>query len=129
MVKYLEDTLDTTFMALSDKTRRAILARLAQGHASVGELAEPFEMSLPAISKHLGVLEAAGLLERERVGRVRRCHLTGPPLGLAADWISTYRRFWEDQFDLLAHYLEDQQKDEEESDGDTTNRDDPRTRG
>ena len=86
-------TLDATFAALADPTRRAILARLALGETSVGELATPFAMSLPAVSKHLGVLEGAGLLTRERDGRVRRCRLEPGPLHSAADWIAQYRRF------------------------------------
>ena len=113
MVKYSQQALDTTFAALSDPTRRAILARLALGEISVSDLARPFEMSLPAVSKHLSVLENAGLVSREREGRVRRCRLTGAPLREAADWISTYRRFWEEQLDALARYLEEQQETEE----------------
>lgn len=116
MVKYSQDALDATFTALADPTRRAILARLARGEASVGELAEPFEMSLPAVSKHLRVLENAGLLLRQKDGRVRRCHLIGAPLGEAADWISRYRRFWEDQLESLARYLEEQRNSEEDDD-------------
>ncbi len=95
-----------TFQALADPTRRAILARLALGEASVGELAEPYAMSLPAVSKHLKVLEAAGLLARERDGRVHRCHLQPQAMRAAADWIAEYRRFWETQLDQLARYLE-----------------------
>ncbi len=116
MVKYSEEALDTTFMALADPTRRAILARLALGEASVGELAEPFEISLPAVSKHLGVLEGAGLLTRAKDGRLRRCRLEGAPLALAADWISRYRRFWEERFESLASYLEEQGNTQEETD-------------
>jgi DNA-binding transcriptional ArsR family regulator len=106
MVKFKAQALDATFAALADPTRRAILARLALGETSVGELAEPFDMSLPAVSKHLGVLEGAGLLARERDGRVRRCRLQPRPLQGAAEWIAQYRRFWEEQFDALARYLE-----------------------
>ena len=113
MVKYEQgpasDALSATFAALADPTRRAILARLALGEASVGELAEPFAMSLPAVSKHLKVLAGAGLVDRTREGRVRRCHLAAAPLSDVADWISRYRRFWEDRFDALARYLEDEQ--------------------
>ena len=105
MVKYSNGSLDRTFAALSDPTRRAILARLAQGDISVSELAEPFNVSLPAISKHLRVLERAGLLVQERDGRVRRCHLVAEPLKEAAEWIVRYREFWEAQFDALAEYL------------------------
>lgn len=106
MVKSQTDALSATFGALADPTRRAILARLAQGDAPVGELAAPFEMSLPAVSKHLGVLEDAGLIVREREGRVRRCHLQPETMRAAADWIEFYRRFWEEQFDALADFLE-----------------------
>ena len=98
-------SLDTTFSALSDPTRRAILNRLAQGEASVTELAEPFNISLPAVSKHLQVLERAGLLTREKSGRVHRCRLTAEPLKDAAEWIGRYQQFWEQQFDALARYL------------------------
>ena len=106
MVKYQNDPLNDVFSALADPTRRAILARLAQGVTTVGELAEPFEMSLPAISKHLGVLQAAGLIGREKQGRLRRCHLTAAPMKEASDWISHYSEFWEARFDSLARYLE-----------------------
>ena len=109
MVKYRSDGLNEIFGALADPTRRAILARLALGETSVGELAEPFEMSLPAVSKHLSVLETAGLVQREKQGRVRRCHLDGRPLEAAAGWIEEYRRFWETQLDSLARYLEQTQ--------------------
>jgi len=94
-----------TFAALADPTRRAILARLARGEASVTELAEPFKMSMPAITKHLNVLERAGLLVRQRDGRVRRCRLVAAPLKDAAEWITRYQRFWEEQFSALAGYL------------------------
>jgi DNA-binding transcriptional ArsR family regulator len=94
-----------TFAALADPTRRAILARLAWGEASVTELAEPFKMSMPAITKHLNVLERAGLLVRQRDGRVRRCRLVAAPLKDAAEWIARYQRFWEEQFAALADYL------------------------
>lgn len=106
MVKQMDDRLNATFAALADPTRRAIMARLTLGEATVGELAEPFEMSLPAISKHLGVLENAGLLRRERRGRERRCRLRAEPLKDAGDWIEQYRRFWDGAFDRLADYLE-----------------------
>ena len=106
MVKYQTDSLSGVFSALADPTRRAILARLALGDSSVGELAEPFEMSLPAVSKHLKVLETAGLIEREVEGRVHRCQLNAAAMKDAADWIEHYRRFWEAQFDALARYLE-----------------------
>jgi DNA-binding transcriptional ArsR family regulator len=109
MVKYQDDGLNEIFGALADPTRRAILARLALGETSVGELAEPFEMSLPAVSKHLSVLETAGLVQREKQGRVRRCQLDGRPLEAAATWIGHYRQFWEAQLDSLARYLEETQ--------------------
>ncbi len=98
--------LNKTFSALADPTRRAILSRLAQGESSVGELAAPFEMSWPAISKHLRVLEDAGLMKRERDGRVHRCRLEPTPMKDAAEWIAFYRRFWEGQLDALANFLE-----------------------
>jgi DNA-binding transcriptional ArsR family regulator len=107
MVKYKTDALDRTFAALSDPTRRAILARLAQGDASVSELAAPFAMSLPAISKHLRVLEQAGLVERTKDGRVHRLRLVAQPLHQAASWIAHYQQFWEQQLAALADYLHD----------------------
>ena len=116
MVKYLIDHLDRTFSALADPTRRAILARLSLGSASVGQLAEPFDISLPAISRHLRALEAAGLLVQHKEGRVRRCVLNTQPLDDATEWIETHRRFWESQFDSLSRYL-DEQENEENSDG------------
>ena len=103
------DHLSTTFAALSDPTRRAILARLAAGEASVTELAEPFAMSLPAISKHLKVLERAGLIARGREAQWRPCRLEAGPLRGAADWLERYRRFWEQGFDRLEDYLKDLQ--------------------
>ena len=95
------DRLSTTFAALADPTRRAILARLALGEASVSELAEPFDMSLPAVSKHLKVLEHAGLITRGREAQWRPCRLEAGPLKNAADWLEHYRRFWERSFDRL----------------------------
>jgi DNA-binding transcriptional ArsR family regulator len=106
MVNYSTASLDATFGALADPTRRAILARLARGEAMVTELAEPFRVSLPAISKHVRVLESAGLLRREIDGRVHRCRLAAEPMKNAAAWIEQYRAFWELQFDALAKYLE-----------------------
>lgn len=97
--------LSVTFSALADPTRRAILARLAAGEASVTALAEPFEMSLPAISKHLKVLERAGLIVRGREAQWRPCRLEARPLRDAADWLGDYRRFWEESFDRLEEYL------------------------
>lgn len=98
MVKYSPARLDDTFFALADPIRRAILARLAHGELSVSELAQPFDVSLPAISKHLRVLERAGLLAGVRDGRVYRCRLAAGPLRDAAEWIDRYRGFWERQF-------------------------------
>ena len=98
--------LDATFAALADPTRRAILARLAQGDASVAELAEPFAMSQPAISKHLKVLEAAGLVSRRRQAKHRLCRLEAGRLKDAADWLGTYREFWEDSFARLDEYVD-----------------------
>ena len=105
MVTYGE-RLDLVFGALADATRREILSRLADGDSTVGELAAPFEVSRPAISKHLRVLERAGLVRRTPEGRVSRCRLDAAPLREAADWVETYRRFWEDRLDALARYLE-----------------------
>jgi DNA-binding transcriptional ArsR family regulator len=99
------DRLSTTFAAVADPTRRAILARLVGGEASVSELAEPFEMSLPAVSKHLKVLERAGLITRGREAQWRPCRLEAAPLKDAADWLEHYRRFWEESFDRLESYL------------------------
>ena len=99
------DHLNTTFAALADPTRRAILARLASGEASVTELAEPFAMSLPAISKHLKVLERAGLIARGREAQWRPCRLEAGPLKQAADWLEHYRRFWDQSLDRLEDYL------------------------
>jgi len=101
------DTLDSTFAALSDPTRREILARLASGEASVKELAEPFEMTLPGVSKHLKVLERAGLISRGRVAQSRPCRLEAAPLREAADWVGRYRRFWEEGFDRMDQRLRD----------------------
>jgi DNA-binding transcriptional ArsR family regulator len=101
----LPDHLSTTYAALADPTRRAILARLAAGEANVGELAEPFAMSLPAVSKHLKVLERAGLIARGRKAQWRPCRLEAGPLKDAAQWLDYYRRFWDDSFDRLDEYL------------------------
>ena len=106
MVNYNRDSLNTTFSALADPTRRAILTRLARGESTVTALARPFKMSLPAISKHLRVLETAGLLSRERDGRIHRCRLNAKPMQDAHDWIRRYSRFWEKRLDALAEYLE-----------------------
>ena len=98
--------LDDTFAALADPTRRAILARLARGEAPVGELAKPFAISLPAVSRHLRVLEEAKLIERRVDAQWRVCRLRPQPLRAAADWFDDYRRFWEESFDRLAEVLE-----------------------
>jgi DNA-binding transcriptional ArsR family regulator len=98
--------LDAVFTALADPTRRRIVARLARGPTFVGDLAEPFAMSLPAVSKHLGVLERAGLVHRERDGRMRRCRLDARPLAPAALFIHRYRAFWESKLAELARYVE-----------------------
>jgi DNA-binding transcriptional ArsR family regulator len=105
----MPDPLSTTLSALADPTRRAILARLASGEATVTELAEPFEISLPAVSKHLKVLERAGLIARGRAAQWRPCRLEAAPLKDAADWIEPYRRFWEESFDRLDEYLKEVQ--------------------
>ena len=99
------DPLSATFAALADPTRRAILTRLTSGEASVTELAEPFEMSLPAVSKHLKVLERAGLISRSRDAQWRPCRLDAGPLKEVSDWVESYRRFWEQSFERLDHYL------------------------
>jgi len=106
------DRLSTTFAALADPTRRAILARLTSGEASVTELAEPFEMSLPAVSKHLKVLERAGLIARGREAQWRPCRLKAGPLKDADEWLERYRRFWEESFDRLDEYLGEIQEQE-----------------
>jgi len=105
MVKHSEATLNNVFYALCDPTRRAILERLTKGHSQVTELAEPYDMSLPAVSKHLGVLEQAGLVTREKDGRVRRCKLVPENLETANEWLEKYRIFWEESFDRLDAYL------------------------
>src|SRR6476660_3333253 len=99
------DHLSTTFAALADPTRRAILARLASGECSVGELAEPFDMSMPAVSKHLAVLERAGLIARRREAQWRHCRLEAAPLKEVADWTERYRALWEGRLDRLDSYL------------------------
>jgi DNA-binding transcriptional ArsR family regulator len=104
MVEY-QPTLDTTFAALADPTRRAILARLIERDFAVGELAEPFDMSLPAVSKHLRVLERAGLVRRERISRIVRCRLQAAPMRDAAKWLDMYQRFWTERLDALDRFL------------------------
>lgn len=107
--------LDLTFAALADPTRRAILARLAEGESTVGDLARPFEISRPAISKHLRVLERAGLVRRARDGRLSRCGLDATPMRDAAEWVEEYRKFWESQLDALARFLEQDEERERRS--------------
>lgn len=118
------DQLSTTFAALADPTRRAILARLSAGETSVTDLAEPFDMSLPAITKHLKVLERAGLISRSRDAQWRPCRLEAKPLEAAADWVEQYRKFWEDSMDRLEEYLTELQKREKKTnkDNDCNNR-------
>src|SRR5262245_57968035 len=106
---HVADRLDRTFGALADPTRRAILARLAKGEASVTELAEPFEMSLPAVSKHLKVLERAGLVSRGRERQWRPARLRATPLKEVAEWTDRYRRFWDERYDRLDEYLDELQ--------------------
>lgn len=104
-----DDPLTATFAALADPTRRAILTRLASGETSVTELAKPFKMTLPAISKHLKVLERAGLIQRSRDAQRRPCQLQAQPLRDVADWVEQYRKFWDERLDRLADYLRDLQ--------------------
>jgi DNA-binding transcriptional ArsR family regulator len=106
MVKYSAPALDRTFSALADPTRRRILAHLARGDQRVTQLARPHRMSLPAVSKHLRVLEKAGLLRRRRYGRIHEMQLDARPLKQAARWVEEYRKFWEGSLDRLAAYLE-----------------------
>ena len=106
------DPLSTTFQALADPTRRAILARLALGEASVSDLAQPFEISLPAVSRHLKVLEQAGLVSRTREAQWRPCQLNAGPLKDAASWIEHYRRFWDGSFERMDAYLAELQAKE-----------------
>lgn len=112
----MSDHLSQTFSALADPTRRAILARLAQGEATVMELSEPFTLTQPAISKHLKVLEKAGLITRGRTAQWRPCRLEAEPLRQAFDWVGHYRRFWDDSFDRLEDYLAELQAKETKHD-------------
>jgi DNA-binding transcriptional ArsR family regulator len=121
------DPLSLTFAALADPTRRAILARLAQGEASVKDLSAPFDMSQPAISKHLRVLERAGLIEQGRQAQWRPRRLRAGPLREIADWVNQYKRHWEESFERLDAYLRDLQ-DEQEQQGDDDERDTHRPR-
>jgi Predicted transcriptional regulators len=113
----MQTNLDLTFAALSDPTRRAILSRLARGEASVSQIAEPFDMTLPAISKHLKVLQRAGLISQSRDAQWRPCRLEAKPLKKAWDWIEEYREYWEQSFDRLDDYLETVQKKEKRKNG------------
>jgi DNA-binding transcriptional ArsR family regulator len=114
------DHLSTTFAALADPTRRTILARLAKGEATVTELAAPFDLSLPAISKHLKVLQRAGLIEQGRQAQWRPCRLNPEPLRDVADWVGQYRRHWEESFDRLDDYLRELQTTEQDDGGGNT---------
>src|ERR1700722_5603921 len=116
MVKYSQRNLDCTFAALADPTRRRILAHLAHGDSCVTDLARPYSMSLPAVSKHLRVLEKAGLIHRRRDGRVHRLKLEAAPMQQAQQWIEEYRRFWEESFDRLDEYLKELQTKEKNHD-------------
>jgi DNA-binding transcriptional ArsR family regulator len=118
-----QDPLSTTFAALADPTRRAILARLAEGEASVKDLSAPFEMSQPAISKHLRVLERAGLIEQGRQAQWRPRKLRAGPLRDVANWVSQYRRHWEESFERLDAYLREMQEKEQHRNGDDDERD------
>jgi DNA-binding transcriptional ArsR family regulator len=113
MVKYAmpsADALSNTLFALADPTRRGILARLLSGDATVKELAEPYEMSVAAVSKHLKVLETAGLISRSKAAQARPCHLRAEPLHAVSEWLGDYRRFWERSTDALALHLEEMQR-------------------
>ena len=105
MVNYMPTQLDSTFAALADPTRRAIVQRLASGRATVKELASPFAISLPAISKHLKILEKAGFLSRTKDGRTHHCELNTAPLKAANDWLVWHQQYWEQRFDALEEYL------------------------
>jgi DNA-binding transcriptional ArsR family regulator len=125
MDKHEPDRLSTTFAALADPTRRAILARLAEGEASVKDLSAPFDMSQPAISKHLRVLERAGLIEQGRQAQWRPRRLRAGPLRDVADWLGQYRRHWEESFERLDAYLREVQE-QENGDDDDGNKNRPR---
>jgi DNA-binding transcriptional ArsR family regulator len=123
MLEMEADPLSVTFAALSDPTRRAILARLALGEATVTELAAPFDMSLPGISKHLKVLQRAGLIEQGRQAQWRPCRLQAEPLRNVADWVGQYRRHWEQSFERLDAYLRDLQDRQDQGKGHDDDRD------
>ncbi len=122
-----DDPLSITFGALADPTRRAILARLADGEATVNELAAPFDMSLQAVSKHLKVLERAGLITRGQNAQYRPCRLEAAPLDDAVDWIGRYRRVWETRFDRLEQHLREIQEPKNQSDQNPTPKNSPKT--
>lgn len=103
---YYSTTLDHTFSALSDPTRRAIISKLAEGEIPIMEIASPFDMSLPAVTKHIRILEEAGLVIRRKQGRVRYCRLNAKPLRAAAKWLAFYQKFWDAKLDSLANFLE-----------------------
>lgn len=125
MVKHYSEQLDRTFFALSDPTRRAIIGNLAvKGQCSVLELAEPFKMSLPAISKHLKLLESANLVQRKREGRVHYLSLCGAPMGEANDWLAAYSRFWNIQLDAFEDYITAKMLEEKSNDDDANAADD-----
>jgi DNA-binding transcriptional ArsR family regulator len=111
VVKYSQDRLDVLFSALADPTRRAIVEQLADGERSVSELAEPFDVSLPAVTKHLRVLEGAGLLSHRKEGRVRHCRLVAEPMSEVASYIDRYREFWDVRFNALAAHLKQPKED------------------
>jgi len=113
----LSDRLSTTFAALADSTRRAILARLLLGECSVGELAEPFQMSMPAVSKHLRVLERAGLIAQRRDAQWRRCRIKAGPLKEVSDWTERYRHVWEERLDRLDEYVQQLNEKERKTHG------------
>lgn len=116
MVKYFFNALDLTFSALGDPIRRGILLKLTHGKISATELAKPFQVSLPAISKHLRVLENAGLIAREKEGRIHRFHIVPGRLKEASHWINRYRKFWEGNFDALEKYLDPIKKEKKHDD-------------
>src|SRR2546427_11414563 len=117
------DQLSVTFAALADPTRRAILARLSQGEVSVTELAKPFDLSLPGVSKHLKVLQRAGLITQSRNAQWRPCRLEGARLQEAAEWVGEFRRFWDESFERLDEYLAELQKENKTNDNQGRNRD------
>jgi len=110
MVKYYEEPLDAVFAALADPTRREVVKRLADGSRAVTELSQPFPMSLPGFMKHLSILEEAGLIKREKLGRVVSCTLSAEPMKEASEWLTRYREFWEKRLDALARFLYHQEE-------------------